>query len=252
MPPNITTVPALNSYLTTLLPLFRPDDISELLNQYPIAPIVKYPNQTVPRFATSGNSGPTALNTSSVASGQQQRADNIYAETTFVCPSYWVAEAYSDDPDPDKAAYKYQFSVPVATHGRDNDVLFDPVQAPNFAPDFTAAFRNIIGNFVVNGDPSIPLDMAAGSMQSNPNPSLFSAVTNWTRFSESAPYQVNINQTGGVPYRATGIFGTTGPVSQLRGPGLKNNFSLVDAFAWEGGRGARCDYWRNVSSLVPE
>jgi hypothetical protein len=31
-----------------------------------------------------------------VGIGQQQRADNIYIETTFVSPSYCLAEAFSD------------------------------------------------------------------------------------------------------------------------------------------------------------
>ncbi|KAL8686393.1 MAG: hypothetical protein Q9218_007134, partial [Villophora microphyllina] len=47
-------------------------------------------------FATSGTMGPTALNESTFGSGQQQRAFNVYAETTFVCPSYWLAEAFTN------------------------------------------------------------------------------------------------------------------------------------------------------------
>lgn len=41
---------------------------------------------------------------------------NLYAEITFNCPSYWLAEAFSDK---SRAAYKYQFSVPVAYHSAD-------------------------------------------------------------------------------------------------------------------------------------
>lgn len=35
-------------------------------------------------------------------------------------------------------------------------------------------------------------------------------------------------------------------------PGLKNNFTLVNAYTWEGGRGYRCDFWRSVGAVVPE
>ena len=41
---------------------------------------------------------------------------NIYAETTFVCPSYWMAMAYNDY---GRSSYKYQFSVEPALHGAD-------------------------------------------------------------------------------------------------------------------------------------
>ena len=37
-------------------------------------------------------------------------------QQTFVCPSYWQAEAYSDK---ERKSYKYQFSVPPALHASD-------------------------------------------------------------------------------------------------------------------------------------
>lgn len=48
---------------------------------------------------------------------------NIYAETTFVCPSYWMAEAFSDLP---RVSYKYQYSVVPALHGTDVSAYFGP------------------------------------------------------------------------------------------------------------------------------
>ena len=36
------------------------------------------------------------------------------------------------------------------------------------------------------------------------------------------------------------------------GPGVVNDFRLVDAETWEGGRGARCRFWRDVAPRVPE
>jgi len=50
-----------------------------------------------------------------------------------------------------------------------------------------------------------------------------------------------VNETGGV--LVDGMY---------EEPGLMSNFSLVNAYTWEGGRGYRCDFWREVSAIVPE
>jgi carboxylesterase type B len=102
------------AWLQLTFPLFTNDDIAKVLLYYPSSNASTNPN--APLYATSGDSGPSALNQSSVGTGQQERADNIYAETTFVCPSYWMAEAYSDR---GRTSFKYQFSVPPALHGSD-------------------------------------------------------------------------------------------------------------------------------------
>lgn len=63
---------------------------------------------------------------------------NLYAESTFVCPSYWLAEAFTDK---SRAAYRYQFSVPVAFHGIDLLGYFGPA-IPTYGPDFEKAFMS--------------------------------------------------------------------------------------------------------------
>ena len=35
-------------------------------------------------------------------------------------------------------------------------------------------------------------------------------------------------------------------------PGLEPNFTLVDAYTFESGRGFRCDFWRAMGGVVPE
>ena len=60
---------------------------------------------------------------------------------------------------------------------------------------------------------------------------------------------LNLNQTGGQPYSTYGINGAE--IMQFRGPGLSNEFSIVDAFAWEGGRGERCAFWRELGPILP-
>ena len=54
-------------------PLFTEDDVSRVLLYYPSTNASE--DMSTPDFATSGNSTPTALNESTFATGQQQRAD---------------------------------------------------------------------------------------------------------------------------------------------------------------------------------
>ena len=61
---------------------------------------------------------------------------------------------------------------------------------------------------------------------------------------------MNLNESGGVPY--TTNFRSPVNLTALEEPGLRNNITLVDAYTWEGGRGARCDFWRSIGAVVPE
>jgi hypothetical protein len=176
----------------------------------------------------------------------------VYAETTFICPSYWLAEGFTGK---DKVAYKYQYSVPAALHGDDLSGYFGPA-APNQGPDFVRAFMAVWGNFIISNNPSISATLAAGSSNStdstsdaSPNP-----ISEWPAYTNAAPYQINLNETGGTEYSVQGL--TLGDaklnVTQYRGPGLRNDFTLVNARTWEAGRGIRCDFWRSLGPLVPE
>ena len=131
---NITTEADLVAWLHLTFPLFSDDDISRILLFYPSS------NSSMSTsgdgFATNGLIGASALNESVTGTGQQQRADNIYAETTFVCPSYWLAEAFTGN---GRSSYKYQYSVVPATHGADVSAYFGPHSASQGA-DFSRAF----------------------------------------------------------------------------------------------------------------
>ncbi|KAK6005765.1 hypothetical protein QM012_007407 [Aureobasidium pullulans] len=235
VPQNITTEADLVAWLELTFPLFSNDDISRILRYYPSSNATD--SSSAVDFATFGNSGPTAINESSVATGQQQRADNIYAETTFVCPSYWMAEAYTGD----KSSYHYQYSIPVAQHGADVSGYFGPA-APTQGAQFERAFMSIWGQFVVNSNPSIPSNIAGAGGQ---------AAVNFPRFNIWNPVQVNLNQTGGHEvYGPIGVQNINATVYE--GPGLENAFEVVNAYDWEGGRGYRCDFWRSVAKIVPE
>ncbi|KAI9660390.1 MAG: hypothetical protein M1821_009740 [Bathelium mastoideum] len=248
---NITTESAFEDWLRLQLPLFNSSDIDALLANYPSTNASVNPSD--PRFATSGTAAPSAVNESSFGTGQQQRADNVYAETTFVCPSYWLAQAYSATNSSEKRGYKYQFSVPAAQHGAD---LFaeglDPLLS-NDAPEFSYAMQRIWGNFIRFNDPSISAEIA------NPDgPAASAKMANQTyngtfpTFSESGGYKMlNLNETGGVEFSTT-VVGSAPPTNEYEEPGLKNDISVQDAFTWEGGRGARCAFWAQYGAKVPE
>ncbi|PVH84457.1 carboxylesterase type B [Cadophora sp. DSE1049] len=245
VPQNVTTEAQLLDYLAETFPLFSKDDISKILEAYPS----NMGNAVGVNFATLGDSSPTALDQSAVATGQQQRVNNIYAETTFVCPSYWLAEGFSS---PGHGAYKYQYSVPAAIHSTEETAYFGGSQ-PNIGPDFMKAFMTIYGNFITKGDPSIPSSIAHGdhanTTRSKPNP-----ISNWPRYTLDKPLQINLNETGGQEFTAL----TGGFLDKLifarehQGPGLRNDIRLVNAYDWEGGRGKRCEFWREMGALVPE
>jgi len=239
-PTTIKTEADLVAWLRLTFPLFTNGDIAKILLYYPTTNA----STTGPLYATNGISGASALNQSQVATGQQQRADNIYAETTFVCPSYWMAEAYTDH---GRTSYKYQYSVAAATHGTDVSAYFGPA-ARTQGPDLEAAFMQIVGNFVTTNNPSVSAAVANGAGSSNPqapNPA-----SDWPPFTVYAPYQIDLNQTGGSTAFSTSGFGVN--YTQLAGPGMMNAFSLVNAYTWEAGRGFRCDFWRSVAAIVPE
>ncbi|KAK3676233.1 hypothetical protein LTR78_003983 [Recurvomyces mirabilis] len=233
-PQTIKTEDDLVAYLRGLLPLFSDNDIAKVLLYYPST------NASVsssnPTFATTGDSGPTALNQSSVGTGQQQRADNIYAETTFVCPSYWLAEAYGSSKSGGEA-WKYQFSIPPAYHGGDVSGYFN-YPGQTYDVDFTTAFQKIWGNFITSDNPSISNAIANGITTSNVS---INSASDWPPYAIYSPYQLDLNTT--CPGIVNGICG---------GANATNTIRLANAYTWEGGRGMRCDFWKSVGEIVPE
>lgn len=192
------------------------------------------------------------------------KSQNIYAETTFVCPSYWMAEGYTDK---GRKSYSYQNSVLPAVHESDMTAYFGPA-APYQGPDLLRAMMSMSshkrlstthllwnsamwGNFVTTDNPSLSAAIANGSASSDPLAA--NAATDWPPFTIYAPYQLNVNQSGGTlyelpPFVLLPLENTTVYVE----PGLRNNFTLSNAYTWEAGRGYRCDFWRSVAAIVPE
>jgi carboxylesterase type B len=228
VPPIISTLDDLKAWLRQEFPTFTADDIQRVLDAYPSTDEPVSPSD--PKFATNGLGLATAVNVSQVATGQQQRANNIFAEATFVCPSYWLNNAYSGS---SRTSYHYQYSVPFASHGDDVSGYFGPA-TPNQSPSFVLAFRQIWGNFIKTGNPSVPADPVLKKFPT------------WQE-GQSA-MMVNLNTTGGTPYEVTTQFGAT--VTQFSDPGLQNDFDAVNAYAWEDGRGKRCEFWSSVAGRV--
>ena len=196
-------------------------------------------------FNTDGLSGATANDVSGIAVGYEQTASNLLAELIFVCPSYWLASAFTS-PAQGKAAYHYQYSVPLAGHVEDIYAYFGPAKA-NQGPELLAAFSRMLVNFVHTGNPSISNEIANGP--SAPDPTASNPASNWPAWTDQGPRQINLNTTGGSPIVFTHSWGTG---IEFVGPGLRNHFTLVDAYTWEGGRGKRCEFLRDMSPLLPQ
>ena len=107
----------------------------------------------------------------------------------------------------------------------------------------------IWANFITRGDPSISAPIANGPINSS---SATGPAVDWPVWSLAGPYQLNLNESGGVAFQAPTLATDVGNITEFGGPGLENRFELVDAYTWEGGRGVRCDFWRSVGAIVPE
>ncbi len=99
-----------------------------------------------------------------------RRANNLYAETTFVCPAYWIADAYSSGINGNaggKSAWHYQFSVTDAFHGADLSPLTGDTatQGTKMNQAFRKSFQSIWSQFIIHGDPT--LGPAAGGAGGN-------------------------------------------------------------------------------------
>ncbi|KAI1866288.1 uncharacterized protein JN550_007676 [Neoarthrinium moseri] len=255
-PQTITTEYELIAWLLHTFPLLTNEDVQNILYYYPFNPSID--GNAPPEYPTAGDSGATAVTTSQISSGHQQRANAILGETTFMCPSYWLTAAFSSS-QTRHHSYKYQYSVPTAFHGYDLESYFGPARR-NQGPDLLRALQTSWGNFVRFGDPSIPSSIADGAndTRSEPHP-----LEHWPEWSSINPQMAVFNQTGGTPYEFIAVqVKNDGPLTVVANrdknvtlhtePGLRNDFRVVDAYAWEGRRGARCDFWRSIGAIVPE
>ena len=219
-----------------------------------------------PLFSTLGNSGPTALNQSEFGIGQQQRADNLYGETTFVCPSYWLASAFAPNlqsSNPGKKAWKYQYSVPPSQHGADFDAYLainrEALGYKTLSTGFRTAVQMIWGRFIIYNDPTLPpsaiksITTLSNGTTTGDDITAAGVWPTWER-GDAGYKMLNLNMTGGYP---TQILWSSADsvklnITQYAEPGLAAKLNVVDAWSWEGGRGERCEFWAEIAKWVPE
>jgi len=172
------------------------------------------------RFDTDGLHPPFATTMSAYASGWQQAANNLYAETTFVCPAYWLADAYRG---PGKKGWRYQFSIPNAFHGSDLTPLQmdSGVAAERYDGDFRRGFQNLWAQFILDGVPTL------GPAAANMGGLAAAAEATWKPWGEGGKFDMlSVNVTDAKP--------------------VKTDWSVVDAMKFEGGRGERCKLWAEI------
>lgn len=133
------------------------------------------------------------------------------------------------------------------------------------SPAFRTAVQKIWGRFIIYNDPTLPADVIASitnvgnGMQTGDDISAAGAGT-WPQWSTDAnsseKYRtLNLNMTGG---EGTKILWTSSDgnvkfnITQNTGSGIRANLKVVDAWDWEGGRGARCALWAEIGNEVPE
>ncbi|KAI0407088.1 Alpha/Beta hydrolase protein [Xylaria palmicola] len=245
--PSISTRAQYDGFVAETFPLFTPRDVARLNRVYGVAGGL--PADTGVVFDTLGyaGTGPTALTQSGLATGIQQTAFDIGAESVFDCPAQWIAAAFGAGR---REAWKYQYSVTPSYHGADLRAYFAVGATTSPSVDLRHALQRIWGRFVVDGTPVIPLADAMGHYDNASVPVAADGEhIDWPRFTRANPVHMNLNTTGG---DVTLVKVTDRLEYYVRsGPGVVNNFSLANALAWEGGRGARCDFWLDISARVP-
>ncbi|KAH8689520.1 putative carboxylesterase [Talaromyces proteolyticus] len=244
-PQNVTSEKDFIDFVHWLFPLFDDVDVQKVLEHYPIATTKAVDDI---RFATDGTDNySTAVTESPFATGQQQRANNLYAETTFVCPAQWMTEGFSTD---GHESHKYQYSIIPALHGDDLFAYFNFSGSlpDNMGQPFRDSVVSFINSFVVTGTPT-----TQGVYNSTVPSDTANLLGSWPAYSREKPVQANLNQTGGILTTGTDPRDPFDYQIQMYvNPGLQPKFDLVDAYTWEGGRGARCDFWKTVGTKVPE
>jgi hypothetical protein len=197
----------LKTWLAHEFPSFTDADVQKVLNTYPSSDNPVDP--TAPKFATNGLTGPTVLDVSHVATGQQQRANNILGEALFVCLATGSTQPTLLNKPP--------ISTNTAFVSQHTSTTCQPTLAlrhPTNPPPCHSLSAQVWGNFIKIQHPAVPND---------------DVLKNWPRWDGSVDTKMaNLNETGGVPYQAITRFGAV--VTQFANPGLRNDFKFVDAY----------------------
>ncbi|KXJ90658.1 Alpha/Beta hydrolase protein [Microdochium bolleyi] len=242
--PRVSTKQQYEEFVRLQFPRLTARDRTNLATVYHIDEALAYGNCTI--FDTTGDSGPTALVQSSMATGIQQAAFNIAAEATFHCPAQWLADAFDLRHG---SVWKYQYSLTPSYHGADLSALFDlGPSTTSIAPSFRRALHSLLSAFVTGNRPAISAKIATGGQHNATAPTAEGQLL-WPQYTRRSSVFLNLNTTGGEESPA---FVTDTLTFVVRsGPGVVNNFRLADARTWEAGRAARCEFWKSVSERIP-
>ncbi|KAJ5902515.1 hypothetical protein N7495_003043 [Penicillium taxi] len=243
-PPYIKSAEDFLAYIKSSFPLFTEVDFNHLLSIYGFNSSSPTSNKLL--YDTLGDRGLTANNQSEFSNGLQQTVFNIFAETAFDCPSYWLADAFSAN---ETTSWKYQYSVTPAYHGADLTAYFS-VGATTPTRSLMYAVQKIWGSFIIHDSPIISVYDARGGVYNATVPEGADGDISWPAWCESKPVLMNLNTTGGTLryHRVTDHL-----AFWIReGRDISNEFSLANASSWEGGRGERCQFWREVGPRVPQ
>ncbi|KAI1104358.1 alpha/beta-hydrolase [Jackrogersella minutella] len=252
-PQTIRNESDFKSFILDNYPLLSDENVTNILALYSI------PDNTSRILINSnGVNPPYSTTNSGWAFGWQQAAINLYAEATFACPSYWMADGYAKKKG--AKSWHYQFSVPPGQHGLDLEPLLLPANIKGTGMDkvFRTAFQEIWSNFIVEGDPTLSMFQTRIPVQGN----ITAAGTGvWPRWQgePGSNWMLNLNMTGGTPITTT--FFLDGMPFQVTSyvPGngtsslpLAADFTVAEGNSWEGGRGERCKLWADLGPWIME
>lgn len=109
---------------------------------------------------------------------------------------------------------------------------------------YTAFFDSFITHGTPSNTTSYTIDVPADIAQ---------VLAYWPSWTPNNRVQANLNQTGGTHTTGTDSYDPYKYViNTYVDPGLVPEFSMVDGYSWEGGRGRRCDFWKSIGAAVPE
>ena len=124
-----------------------------------------------------------------------------------------IANAFTDS---NRKFYKYQYSTIGAEHAAEPSSLVGAA-TPNQGAAFNKAVMDIRGNSTLKTDPA----------------------TDWPAWTLAQPY---LNRSDGTSFQVAKLVPNGTHITDFGGASLRNSLDLVNAYTWEGGRGARCDF----------
>ena len=254
VPHDITDEVSFQAWLRSNYPLLTGQNVSTILEAY--AP----PEGASGILADSdGRGAPFSTTNSQFAAGWQQAAFNLYAEATFICPSYWLADTFARVQD--GQSWHLQYSVSPGLHGDDMGAVaaMPDASAVGTSTALRTALQQIRGNFIVHGDPTLTACQVGAAEGGDVTAAGRLAWKPWGG-KAGQNLMLNVNMTDSVPVAtfSTAVPGVRLPVTKYMSGNdssalpVDAAFEIVEGSAWEGGRGERCRLWASLGPWIME